>query len=86
MAKVGEALAFSVVAKNKAGRTVADTGITVTATLGTATVSDDGKVGSFIGTDEGDATLVATDGKLTSAAVTVTVTDETPATLEVVLA
>jgi hypothetical protein len=85
MSDLGKPVAFTVVAKNASGRVVPDSGITVTATGGSATVNPDGSGGSFTGTVEGPATLVATDGKITSSVVTIDVVDATPATLEIIL-
>ncbi len=86
MAKVGEPVAIEVVALNEAGRQVIDTGITVTSDNGTVTVATDGKVGSFTAAKEGDVTLVATDGKFTSAPFVQPATDERVASLEIRLA
>jgi hypothetical protein len=85
----GGVQAFTVVAKNKAGVVVPDTGITVTAVGGKATVGTDGSAGSFTAGPAGEATLTASDGTLTSAPVTITIVvaavDVTPASLEIVL-
>ncbi len=82
----GGTFAFTVVAKNAAGRVVPDSGISVSATGGTATVADDGSAGVFTaGTVDGDFAIAATDGKLSAAPFLVTVVaDNTPASLEVV--
>jgi hypothetical protein len=84
----GGTFAFTVVAKNAAGRVVPDKGVTVSATGGSATVADDGSAGVFTaGAVDGDFAITATDGTLTSAPFAVSVVaDNTPATLEVVAA
>ncbi len=84
----GGTVHFTVVAKNVAGRIVPDKGITASATGGLVTVADDGSAGVFTaGAVDGTFDIVATDGKLTSAALPVVVTaDNTPASLEIVAA
>jgi hypothetical protein len=84
----GGTFAFTVVAKNAAGRVVPDKGVTVSATGGSATVADDGSAGVFTaGAVDGDFAITATDGTLTSAPFAVSVVaDNTPASLEVVAA
>lgn len=82
----GQAMPFSVVAKNVLGRVVPDVGVTVSAigVVGTVAVADDGSAGAFVGAS-GSGSLVATDGKVTSPAFDVSVTpDNTPASLEIV--
>jgi hypothetical protein len=84
----GGTFAFTVVAKNAAGRVVPDKGVTVSATGGSATVADDGSAGVFTaGAVDGDFAITATDGTLTSAPFAVSVVaDNAPASLEVVAA
>ncbi len=83
----GGTLAFTVVAKNKKGVVVPDTGIKVSVDAGAASVNDDGSGGLFAAGDPGVATLVATDGTINSDPFVITVsTDVSPATLEVVAA
>ncbi len=84
----GGTFAFTVVAKNAAGRVVPDKGVTVSATGGSATVADDGSAGVFTaGAVDGDFAITATDGALTSAPFAVSVVaDNSPASLEVVAA
>ena len=83
----GSKFAFTVVATNKAGRVVADKGITVSvdnAAIGSASVGDDGSGGVFVAAAPGTGNLSATDGTLTSAPFALNVTaDTTPATLTI---
>ena len=85
---VGAVFNFTVVAANKAGTTVPDTGITVSVdnpAVGTVTVNPDGTAGVFTAVAAGAANLVATDGKITSAPFPVNVVaDVTPASLTIV--
>ncbi len=82
----GGTFAFTVVAKNAAGRVVPDKGITVTADGGVASVADDGSAGAYVaGAVDGDFNINATDGTVVAAPFPITVTaDNAVATLEVV--
>ncbi len=81
----GGTLPFTVVATNKRGTQVPITGVTVTATGGTATVADDGTGGVFTAGDPGTATLNAASGSFTdSASITVTA-DATPVAIKIVV-
>ncbi len=82
----GGTFAFTVVAKNAAGRVVPDKGITVTADGGVASVADDGSAGAYVaGAVDGDFNINATDGTVVAAPFPITVTaDNSVASLEVV--
>ena len=81
----GGTLPFTVVATNKRGTQVPITGVTVTATDGTATVADDGTGGNFVAADPGPATITATAGALTDTATVNVTADPTPVAIKVVV-
>ncbi len=81
----GGTLPFTVVATNKRGTQVPITGVTVTATGGTATVADDGTGGNFVAGDPGAATLTATAGSLTDSTTVNVTADPTPAAIKIVV-
>lgn len=86
MADINKPFAFVVEAFNAAGRQVPDSGITValSGVAGTIVVDPNTGAGTMTATAEGNASIVATDGKgLVSQPLVEPVVDDNPATLVV---